>query len=110
MDKSKAHMQNRNKSEESETSNCIISTKQNFAYVYILQCSDNTFYSGFTFDVEKRVAAHNAKKGAKYTRGRVPVTLVYKECCENKSAALKREREIKKLTRTEKINLISTYK
>ncbi len=78
------------------------------AFVYILLCADDTFYCGFTFDVEKRVQAHNDKKGAKYTRGRLPVKLVYKEKCENKSAALKREREIKKMTRTQKLLVIGS--
>ncbi len=77
------------------------------AYVYILKCSDGTFYSGFTYDVEARVKRHNAKLGAKYTRGRTPVALVYTEVCTDKSTALKREREIKKLTRQQKEVLIN---
>ena len=75
-------------------------------YIYILRCGDDTLYTGITDDVEKRFAAHCAGKGAKYTRGRGPLTLVYTEEAEDKSAALKREHAIKKLTRAEKLNLI----
>ena len=75
-------------------------------YIYILRCGDDTLYTGITDDVEKRFAAHCAGKGAKYTRGRGPLTLVYTEQAEDKSAALKREHAIKKLTRAEKLNLI----
>ena len=75
-------------------------------YVYMLRCGDDSLYTGITDDVEKRFAAHCAGKGAKYTRGRGPLTLVYTEQAEDKSAALKREHAIKKLTRAEKLNLI----
>lgn len=75
-------------------------------YVYILRCSDNTYYTGYTNDLEKRVETHNLKKGAKYTRARTPVSLVYFERLETKSEALKRECEIKKLTRQQKDELI----
>ena len=75
-------------------------------YVYILRCGDGTLYTGITDDVEKRFAAHCAGKGAKYTRGRGPLELVYTEEVEDKSAALKREIQIKKLSRQEKLNLI----
>ena len=76
-------------------------------FVYILECSDRTYYTGSTNDVAKRVRAHNAgKTGAKYTRGRLPVRLVYVEKCANKSDALKREALIKRMTRTEKQGLI----
>lgn len=74
--------------------------------LYILRCRDGTLYTGITTDVEKRFAAHNAGKGAKYTRGRGPLELVYREDCGNRSAALKRELEIKALTREEKMKLI----
>lgn len=75
--------------------------------VYILKCSDRTFYCGITNDIEKRIDAHNTSSfGAKYTRGRRPVELVYSEESKNKSEALKREIEIKKLTRSEKLKLI----
>ncbi len=76
-------------------------------YVYILRCRDDTLYTGMTDDLEKRLAAHNAGKGAKYTRGRGPVTLVYHEELETKIDACKREYRIKRLTRQEKIVLIS---
>ena len=74
-------------------------------YTYIVECSDGTLYTGYTNNLEKRVVAHNAGKASKYTRGRVPVELVYYEVFDNKSAALKREVEIKKLNRTEKMRL-----
>ena len=76
-------------------------------YLYILRCKDNTLYTGITTDVEKRLDAHRSGKGAKYTRGRVPLELVYREACESHSDALKRELEIKSLTRQEKEKLIA---
>ena len=76
-------------------------------YIYILRCADNTLYTGSTDDVERRVAVHNSGKGAKYTRGRTPVEVVYTEECESCSAALKREYAIKQLSRGEKIKLIN---
>lgn len=76
-------------------------------YVYILRCRDNTLYTGITDDVPRRLEAHNAGKGAKYTRGRGPVTLCYQEKQESYSAALKREYAIKQLSRTEKMLLIT---
>lgn len=76
-------------------------------YVYILRCADGTLYTGSTDDVERRVAVHNSGKGAKYTRGRTPVEVVYTEECEGCSAALKREYAIKQLSRQEKIQLIN---
>ena len=66
--------------------------------LYILRCGDRTLYTGITTDVEKRFAAHRSGKGAKYTRGRGPLELVYREECGDHSSALKREAEIKKLT------------
>jgi len=72
---------------------------------YLLQCSDNTLYCGITNDLTKRLAAHNAGEGAKYTRGRTPVKLKYSEPCADKSSALKREREIKALPRADKLAL-----
>lgn len=71
-------------------------------YFYCLQCSDRTFYGGFTTDVDKRVATHNAGKGAKYTKLRRPVKLLYYEEFATKSEALKREAWFKKKTRREK--------
>ena len=75
-------------------------------YVYILRCGDNTLYTGITDDVPRRLAAHRAGKGAKYTRGRGPLELVYTEQLPDKSAALRREIEIKRLRRAEKEKLI----
>ena len=74
-------------------------------YLYILRCGDGTLYTGITNDVEKRLAAHRAGKGAKYTRGRGPLELVYREELPDHSAALKREYEIKSLSRQEKEKL-----
>lgn len=74
--------------------------------VYILECRDGTLYTGITDDLERRLRAHNQGKGAKYTRGRGPVTLRYQEQCADHSAALRRERAIKRLTRGEKWMLI----
>ena len=71
-------------------------------YVYMLLCGDNTLYTGMTDNVKRRLAVHRSGKGARYTRGRGPLQLVYVEETEDKSAALKRERAIKKLTRAEK--------
>ena len=78
------------------------------AYVYIVECADGTLYSGWTNDLEKRIAAHNAGDGAKYTRSRRPVKLRYYETFEEKSKALRREYALKKLTRAEKIALIES--
>jgi putative endonuclease len=72
---------------------------------YLLECSDGTLYCGITNALEKRMAAHNAGEGAKYTRGRTPVKLIYLEPCEGKSGALKREKAIKSLPRAEKLAL-----
>ena len=75
-------------------------------FVYLLRCSDNSLYCGWTTDLEKRIEAHNSGRGAKYTKSRRPVELVYYEECENKSAAMKREWFIKhKMTREEKLKL-----
>ena len=78
------------------------------AYVYIVECADGTLYSGWTNDLQKRIAAHNAGGGAKYTRSRRPVKLRYYEMFEEKSEALRREYALKKLTRAEKIALIES--
>ena len=74
--------------------------------LYILRCSDGSLYTGITTDLEKRIAAHSAGKGAKYTRGRGPLELVYVEDCGDHSAALKRELDIKGLPREEKLKII----
>lgn len=75
-------------------------------FAYIVRCCDGTFYTGWTTDVAARVLQHNAKKGAKYTRSRLPVVLIYSLRCSSKKAALQQERKIKKLSRSQKINLI----
>ena len=77
-------------------------------YVYILSCNDDSLYTGWTNNLEKRVKAHSNGKGAKYTRARLPVTLVYQEEYEDKREALKREYAIKQLTRKGKEILIKT--
>ena len=74
--------------------------------LYILRCGDGTLYTGITVDVEKRLAVHRSGKGAKYTRSRLPVTLVYQEEVADRSAALRREAAIKRLTREEKLLLL----
>jgi putative endonuclease len=76
------------------------------SFVYIVECSDGTFYTGWTNNIEKRLQAHNSGKGAKYTRGRTPVILRYLEELENRSSGLKREAKIKKLSRSQKETLI----
>ncbi len=75
-------------------------------YTYILRCADGTLYTGWTNDLPKRIAAHNAGKGAKYTRSRLPVELVYAEPHADKVAAMRREWRIKRMTREEKLWLI----
>jgi putative endonuclease len=73
---------------------------------YLLRCADDTLYCGITNDLEKRIAVHNAGEGAKYTRGRLPVSVVYHETCADKSAALKRELQIKKMSRSAKEDMM----
>jgi putative endonuclease len=77
--------------------------------VYILECSDGSFYTGISNNVEARINTHNASKGAKYTKSRLPVTLVFQEITFNKSESLRREIEIKKLTRKKKRELIDAF-
>ena len=78
-------------------------------FVYILECSDKSLYTGITTDIKKRLEEHNtSSKGAKYTKARRPVKLLYSETSENRSTASKREYAIKKLTRAKKISLIQT--
>ena len=78
-------------------------------YTYILKCADGTLYCGYTPELFKRLKTHNNGKGAKYTKSRLPVTLVYSEEFDNKSEALKRECEIKKMTRSQKLLLIENH-
>lgn len=80
-------------------------------FIYILKCCDKTLYTGYTTDLTKRVLAHNKlKTGARYTKARRPVKLVYSEKYKTKSEALKRENTIKKMTRSGKINLMNKLK
>ena len=76
-------------------------------YTYILRCRDGTLYTGWTNDIEKRVKAHNEGKGAKYTKARLPVKLVYSEAFETKTEAMKREYAIKRMRREAKEKLIA---
>ena len=78
-------------------------------WVYILRCADGTLYTGIAADVDKRAAVHNRGRGAKYTRSRLPVEVVYREACPDKGAALRREYRIKQLSRPQKLALISIY-
>lgn len=75
-------------------------------FTYILKCSDGSLYTGWTNDLERRVKAHNAGKGAKYTKSRRPVELVYFEAFSTKQEAMRREWEIKQLSRVEKCKLV----
>ena len=75
-------------------------------YTYIVECSDHTFYTGWTNDLEKRIQAHNDGKGAKYTKTRRPVQLVYHEVFDTKQEAMQREYAIKQLSRRQKEDLI----
>lgn len=77
------------------------------ACVYILRCSDDTLYTGWTNDINRRLAAHNEGRGAKYTRGRRPVTLAYLEEFATKEEAMSREARVKKLSRAQKILLLN---
>ena len=76
-------------------------------YVYMVRCRDNSLYTGYTNDPERRLAVHNAGKGAKYTKSRLPVTLVYREECPDKQTAMKREYAIKQLPKAKKETLCS---
>ena len=74
--------------------------------VYILECADGSFYTGWTNDIDKRLAAHSAGRGSRYTRSRLPVTLRYTEVCAGRSEAMRREQEIKALSRADKLRLV----
>lgn len=78
-------------------------------YTYLLKCADGSLYCGWTNQLDKRVEVHNMGKGAKYTRGRLPVELVYYEEFETKESAMKREAAIKRMTRQEKKNLLLSH-
>lgn len=79
-------------------------------YCYIVECADGTFYTGWTTNLEKRVATHNAGRGSRYTRLRRPVKLVYFENLPNRSEAMRREVQIKRLSRLAKLKRISNFK
>lgn len=79
-------------------------------YTYILRCGDGSLYTGWTNNLEKRIACHNEGKGAKYTKVRLPVELAYFETFQTKKEAMRREWEIKRMTRKEKIALIHPVK
>ena len=81
----------------------------NYNYTYIVECNDGTYYCGWTNDIRQRIRRHNAGKGAKYTRNKLPVKLVYLEIFHTKQAAMKREWAIKQLSRKEKIELIAGF-
>jgi putative endonuclease len=79
-------------------------------YCYIVECADGTFYTGWTIDLNRRVAAHNAGRGSRYTRLRRPVKLVYFERLPNRSDAMRREVQIKRMSRRAKLARISQFK
>lgn len=79
-------------------------------YIYMIECSDGSLYTGYTNDLEKRIKTHNDKKGAKYTRGRTPVILKYYEEFDNKVDAMKRESQIKKMRKEKKLKLLNSAK
>ena len=79
------------------------------AFTYIVRCADGTLYTGYTTDIERRLNAHNSGKASKYTRGRLPVELVYLETFDEKNQAMSRECQIKKLPRKEKLRLIDLW-
>ena len=81
--------------------------KRRRTYVYVVECRDGSFYTGLTIDVNKRLGQHTSGKGARYTRSRLPIKLVHVETCTSLSAALKRERAIKKMSRGMKEALVS---
>lgn len=79
-------------------------------YFYVLECADQSYYAGYTNDLEKRLAAHNAGKGAKYTRAKGPSVLIHQECFDTKPAAMKAEYAFKQLTKAQKIRYIAEGK
>ena len=78
-------------------------------FAYIMRCADGTLYTGYTDDITRREAAHNSGRGAKYTRSRLPVKMVYHESLATRSEAMKRECAIKRLSREQKLKLIADY-
>lgn len=87
-----------------------MSGKTDISYTYIVECSDGTYYTGWTNDIKKRIIIHNSKKGAKYTRSRTPVKLVYLEQTDTRQKAMSREAQIKRMSRQEKEQLIKNRK
>jgi len=85
----------------------VMDLTETMYYTYIAECADATYYTGYTTDIESRAQIHNEGKGAKYTRSRLPVKIVYTETFANKSDALKREAAIKRMNRSEKAALIA---
>ncbi len=78
-------------------------------FAYLVRCADGTLYGGYTTDLQKRLAAHNSGKGAKYTRSRLPVELVWWEECPTRQTAMSREWQVKHLTREEKLKLVAGF-
>ena len=79
-------------------------------YCYMLKCKDGSFYTGWTIDLDKRLQVHDSGRGARYTRSRLPVTLVYFEELDSRADAMRRERELKKKTHDFKLNLAGSFK
>jgi len=88
----------------------VITERDSGWTVYIVECSDNTLYTGVATDIEARLAEHNAGRGAKYTRARLPVALVYSEKAKDRSTALRREHVIKRMPTLDKRSLVCTGK
>ena len=90
-----------------ENATTLWGLNESMYYTYILECADGTYYTGYTDDVKKREQVHNSGKGAKYTRSRLPVKVIYTEEYETKSEAMKREAAIKALSRKKKEEIVS---
>jgi len=87
----------------------LAKSKESSWCVYILKCSDNTYYTGISNNIKRRIQQHETNKGAKYTKGRGPFSLVYQDKCKDRSDASRKECVIKKLPLAKKISLISAY-
>lgn len=83
--------------------------KNNLFYIYMLECSDKSLYTGYTVSVDERIKAHNSGKASKYTRARLPAKLVYVEIFDNKVDAMRRECKVKAMPRSEKLKLVMNY-
>ncbi len=79
------------------------------AYMYVVECSDGTLYTGYTTDIQHRIKTHNAGKGAKYTRSRLPVKLIYQESFDSKESAMSAESYFKQKTRKQKLEYIAAH-